>query len=146
MPEGHGDRRADAREADRQVILIADDEPKCLDTLETALQQTGFGVMSAANGREAVAAFAQHHHRLAAVILDFQMTDVDGVECVAQMRGIAAGVPIVLATGAQPSDEGTRLEDSGANALLLKPFGMRQLLSTLDAILRKENGSGTALP
>ena len=75
-------------------ILVADDDPVTLDSLGQCLEQEGFGVLKAANGREALDHWKTGRPEL--LCLDIMMPEVDGYEVCRQVRAADATVPILF--------------------------------------------------
>jgi two-component system KDP operon response regulator KdpE len=115
-------------------VLVVDDEPQIRRTLRTALTAHGYAVETAEDGRtglEAIAAWAPD-----AVVLDLVMPGLDGFEVLRQTRTWSDVPVIVLSARGQEPDKVAAL-DGGADDYLTKPFGMRELLARLRAVLRR---------
>ena len=80
---------------DRQ-ILVVDDEPKMRRVLEIMLQKMGHRVLTAGNGREALAHIQAHTVDL--VITDLRMPEMDGIGLLASLRAQDSDVPVVVIT------------------------------------------------
>ncbi len=118
-------------------ILIADDEPALLDTVRGYLEQAGFQVLTARNGRDAWFIFRHEHPDL--VILDVMMPEVDGWE-VARLIRKDSQVPLLFLTArVDDIDQVTGLE-IGADEYLTKPFSPRVLVAHVRALLRRAYG------
>jgi two-component system KDP operon response regulator KdpE len=115
-------------------VLVVDDEPQIRRALRTALTAHGYAVETAEDGRtglEAIAAWAPD-----AVVLDLVMPGLDGFEVLRQTRTWSDVPVIVLSARGQEPDKVAAL-DGGADDYLTKPFGMRELLARLRAVLRR---------
>lgn len=118
-------------------ILIADDEPALLDTVRGYLEQAGFQVLTARNGRDAWFTFRHEHPDL--VILDVMMPEMDGWE-VARLIRKDSQVPLLFLTArVDDVDQVTGLE-IGADEYLTKPFSPRVLVAHVRALLRRAYG------
>ncbi len=118
-------------------ILIADDEPALLDTVRGYLEQAGFQVLTARNGRDAWFIFRHEHPDL--VILDVMMPEMDGWE-VARLIRKDSQVPLLFLTArVDDIDQVTGLE-IGADEYLTKPFSPRVLVAHVRALLRRAYG------
>jgi DNA-binding response OmpR family regulator len=114
-------------------VLIADDDQDILRLISRRLSRRGYEVITAANGQEALDAMTPEAP--VAVVLDWLMPKVTGLEACKRIKGDPATVdiPVVLLTArATESDIEEGLE-SGADAYLTKPFDIYEL----DAMLRQ---------
>jgi len=115
-------------------VLVVDDEPQILRALSINLRARGYQVLSAANGRQALAAAAARPPDL--VILDLGLPDLDGVEVIGGLRGWTT-VPILVLSGRSDSTDKVDALDAGADDYVTKPFGMDELLARLRAMTRR---------
>jgi DNA-binding response OmpR family regulator len=121
--------------ADRPTrILLADDEQAILTLLSYPLRKDGYDVVRAADGREALARFAEGDFDL--VVLDVMMPHLDGLEVCRTLRATSS-VPIIMLTAkAEEIDKVLGLE-LGADDYITKPFSMREFRSRVKAALRR---------
>src|SRR6478735_7029631 len=117
------------------VILTADDDPDIRELLAFRLERSGYTVLQAVDGEEALALALEHTPDLA--VLDVMMPKMDGFEVVRRLRAEEAtkGMPIIMLTArAQDSDveEGF---DAGADDYLRKPFSPQELRARVQSIL-----------
>jgi CheY-like chemotaxis protein len=84
----------------QSLILIVDDDPETRDALREVLEQSGFSVVEAADGREALA-YLLGHAAPAVILLDLFMPTMDGWQFARQLRGDAriSDIPVVVVTG-----------------------------------------------
>jgi len=124
------------------TVLIVDDVQDNLDLLEDILEGRSIRVISALNGPEALSAAARESLDLA--ILDVNMPDMDGFEVARRMRAMhqCASVPIIFLTAYRTTDNDlvTGL-GAGANDYVTKPFDKTDLLSRVEAMLRRGDAS-----
>lgn len=116
------------------LILIVDDEPRYLRLLSYNLESSGYRVIAAATGQEALEAAASRNPDL--VLLDLRLPDLDGYEVCRRIREFSA-VPIIMVTArGEERDKvgGLRL---GADDYITKPFGALELLARVEAVLRR---------
>jgi len=118
----------------RPKILIVEDEPGIVDTLQYALRTDGFEPAWCATGEEALARIATAPPAL--VILDVGLPDASGFEIFKRIRATSE-VPVVFLTAR--SDEIDRVVglELGADDYVAKPFSPRELLARLRAVLRR---------
>ena len=120
-----------------RTILVVDDEPEITDVVRRYLEQDGYRVTSAADGRAALAAFQREKPHL--VLLDLMLPEVDGWEVARQIRA-AGSTPIIMLTAR--GDEVDRLLGLGLGAddYITKPFSPREVVARVRAVLRRTSG------
>ena len=116
-------------ETQEQVIALA----KALGV--AILEEGGFQVLTASNGREAVDMYRELHESITCVVLDLTMPEMDGAEALDEMRAIRPDAPIVVCSGFSKQEIRDRFPSEAPSAFLQKPFGAAQLLRTLDQVL-----------
>jgi len=129
--------------ADKQRILVVDDEPQILRALGINLKALGYRVDTAATGEEALRKAADH--RPDAVILDLGLPGIDGIEVIRGLRGWTK-TPIIVLSVRDAEREKIAALDAGADDYVTKPFGMGELLARLRAALRRESDPGEVQP
>ena len=117
-----------------QTVLIVDDEAKLRDLLRLYLEQDGYRVVEAANGRDAL--FAARHEKPDLILLDIMMPQMNGYDFLRAHRKEATTPVIMLTAKIEEYDEVLGLE-LGADDYVTKPFGMRAVLARVRAILRR---------
>jgi DNA-binding response OmpR family regulator len=118
-----------------QTILIADDEPNIVISLEYLLQRDGYRVLVARNGQEALDAINTSAPDL--VLLDVMLPLVSGFEVCQKVREnpALAGMRIVMLTAKGRDVEMSKGLALGANAYVTKPFSTQDLLAQVRALL-----------
>lgn len=123
--------------ADKQTILIVDDEQDLLDLIEYNLKKEGFDVLKAEDGEEGIEVAREHMPSL--VLLDIMMPKMDGLEVVEVMRNDEdlKRIPIIFLTAR--GDEKTEVEglDKGGDDYITKPISTTKLISRIKAVLRR---------
>jgi CheY-like chemotaxis protein len=119
------------------VVLVVDDESTLRELAQSALEEMGFIVETAENGREGVAAFQALHSRLYAVVLDLKMPDMGGREALEEMRRIDATVPVIICSGYGENEEVQTALSLGAVGMLTKPYRIIELSDALQKLKRK---------
>lgn len=124
-----------------RTVLVVDDEPEIAGVVRRYLEQDGFRVVTASDGRAALAAFRQERPHL--VVLDLMLPGVDGWEVARQIRA-AGGTPIIMLTAR--ADEVDRLLGLGLGAddYITKPFSPREVVARVRAVLRRTSGETSA--
>lgn len=122
-------------------ILVVEDDPHILLGLQEVLQSDGFEVVACPRGDGALAAFAKSQPAL--VVLDVMLPGLSGYDVCKQMRAKKITVPILMLTAkGQEIDKVVGL-DLGADDYVTKPFGVRELLARLHALLRRGPASAS---
>lgn len=123
-------------------ILVVDDEPNIVLSLEFLMQQAGFEVSTALDGETALALVNETPPDL--VLLDISLPGISGFEVLEQLRSQAAfkRLPIVMLTAHGREVEREKGLALGADDYITKPFSTRQLVEKVQALLN-ESASGT---
>jgi len=117
-----------------EKVLVVEDEPTLLETLEYNLERQGYQVCTAADGRVALEVARREQPDL--ILLDVMLPGLDGLEVCRILRQ-EMNVPILMLTArAEEIDKVVGLE-VGADDYLTKPFSMRELLARVKALLRR---------
>ncbi|MFT4263972.1 MAG: response regulator [Nocardioides sp.] len=119
-------------------VLVVDDEPQIARALAINLRASGFEVVTAADGSEALSAAAEH--RPDVVVLDLGLPDMDGVRVITGLREWSS-VPILVLSGRSDSADKVDALDAGADDYVTKPFGMDELLARLRAMARRSSAT-----
>ncbi len=117
-----------------RTILVVDDEPTVRETLAENLQRDGYRVVTASDGREALARFRGERPDL--VILDVMLPELSGVEVCRIIRAESA-VPILMLTAKDAEIDTVVGLEVGADDYVTKPFSLRELLARVRALLRR---------
>jgi two-component system cell cycle sensor histidine kinase/response regulator CckA len=123
-PRGHG-----------ETILLVDDEPLLLDTVSAVLQGHGYRVVTAGNGKEALAAYQQERRQVQAVVLDMMMPVMDGPATLAALQELDPGVRVIATSGLRPTGWLVEALAAGRVHFLQKPYSDEQILATLARVL-----------
>jgi two-component system alkaline phosphatase synthesis response regulator PhoP len=120
-----------------RTILLIDDEPELVKLLDYNLSKAGYLVLTAKDGAAGLATARKHAPD--AVILDVMMPGLDGWEVCKRLRQdpSTSALPVIMLTA--KADEGDRVLglELGADDYVTKPFGVRELLARVKALLRR---------
>lgn len=124
-----------------KCILVVDDEATVRNTIRVYLEREGFAVETAVDGTSALKKNEQFQPNL--IILDVMLPKVDGIEVLRQLRQNSDVYVLMLTAKADEIDKVIGLT-MGADDYLTKPFSPRELVARVQAILRRDRGSGDA--
>lgn len=118
-----------------KTILVADDEPAVLRSLEFILKKEGYRVLTAVNGQEAYDQASANLPDL--VLLDVQMPRMDGNQVCRQLRDepASANLYIIMITAKGQESDRVNSMESGANEYITKPFSPRKVIARVKEIL-----------
>jgi len=126
----------------RGAILVVEDEPAIRDLLRLHLGLARFDVREEANGRRALD--TARAERFDLIILDVMLPGLDGVTLCRALRleGASSDVPILMLTARDAESDKVVGLESGADDYVAKPFGIRELLARVEALLRRHKRAG----
>ena len=124
-------------------ILIVDDEPQIQRFLRPSLIATGYDVVAAGTGAEALRRVASDGPRL--VILDLGLPDMDGKDVLADIRR-RSDVPVIVLSARDREAEKIAALDLGADDYVNKPFAIGELLARIRSALRRRTLVATPPP
>jgi DNA-binding response OmpR family regulator len=118
-------------------ILVVDDEAVLVETIAYNLEQAGYQVITAADGTSALEIARREAPDL--VVLDIMLPEMDGLEVCRQLRreGATAATPIIMLTAKGDEIDKVVGLEVGADDYVTKPFGRRELLARVRALLRR---------
>ena len=116
-------------------ILIVDDEPNIVMSLEFLMRKNGYQVGIARNGTEAIEAL--NHHAFDVVLLDVMMPDVDGYQVCRHLRNLpsAAATKVIFLSAKSKEADIQKGYEAGADRYIPKPFSTRQLVSKVQELV-----------
>jgi DNA-binding response OmpR family regulator len=119
----------------RPLVLVADDDPDILSLVTLRLERSGYDVVSAGDGEQALATALARTPDLA--LLDVMMPKLDGYEVTERLRGEEATryLPIILLTARVQEADIARGIEAGADDYVEKPFSTQALSKRVQAVL-----------
>jgi DNA-binding response OmpR family regulator len=118
----------------RELVLVVDDEPRMTRFIRMNLELEDYQVIEAHNGLEALDKVRTSLPDL--VILDVMMPEMDGFETLEMLREVST-VPVIMLTVRAEEEDKVRGLELGADDYVTKPFGARELVSRVKAVLRR---------
>ena len=119
----------------KRTILVADDDPDIQSLVVLRLERSGYRVIRASDGEEALALALAEHPDLA--VLDIMMPKLDGCEVTRSLRSHpeTADMPVILLTARVQDGDVTRGLEAGATDYVKKPFSPQELGARVASIL-----------
>lgn len=118
----------------KKTILVVEDEPGILETIQIYLIQKGFNVLAANNGVQGMVYI--ENNAIDLVCLDIMMPQMDGLTMLKRVREVHDIPVIIISAKTQESDKVTGL-DLGADDYISKPFDLSELVARINANLRR---------
>lgn len=119
---------------EKALILIAEDDPDIVALLKLYLEKEGYGVLSAADGREALDLVNENNVDLG--IFDIMMPNMDGFELIHKVRE-SHGFPILVLSARGHDEDKIKGLNLGADDYLSKPFNPLEVVARVKAMLRR---------
>jgi two-component system response regulator HydG len=124
-----------------QTILLVEDHTESRSSLAFVLEQNGYTVRQAANGRAAIA--VARREKLHGLILDLRLPDMDGAAVLDAVLELQPGLPAIVVTGFGTVDSAVEAMKRGATDFLSKPIEIDGLLATLARSIERARAAGT---
>jgi two-component system, cell cycle sensor histidine kinase and response regulator CckA len=121
-----------------QLILVVDDEVAVQEVTQITLETHGYKVMTASDGVEAIALYAEHKHEISVVVLDMMMPFLDAATTVRTLNKINPQVQIIAMSGLATQESLGKTMGEQIQAFLAKPFTAQELLSLLHHLCSKK--------
>ncbi|MFN0109226.1 MAG: response regulator [Blastocatellia bacterium] len=128
--------RANLPTGNGELILVVDDEEAIRQISKETLVTFGYQALTAADGAEALALFAQRQDEVRCVITDMMMPFMDGLATIRAIRRLSPKVKIIVTSGLKANDKIAEAAELGAKAFLPKPYTAESLLKMLAAELK----------
>ena len=123
--------------SEKQTILVIEDERSISNFICRALTANDYKAIPAFRGKEGMSLFFSHSPDL--VLLDLGLPDTDGLDILAQLRGLPREVPVIIISARDRESEKVKALDMGADDYVVKPFGVSELLARIRSALRRSD-------
>jgi two-component system NtrC family response regulator len=117
-------------------ILVIDDDEGIRTSLANVLELKGYHVETARDGKEGLAKYRKHHFDLA--LIDIVLPDIKGTELLGKMTTGVVDMMKVIVTGYPDLDNAIKSVNEGADAYIIKPFDVKELLDKVSTLLKKQ--------
>ncbi len=122
LPAGHG-----------ELILLVDDEDQIREITQITLEKHGYKVITANDGKEAVALYSRHREKIRLVLMDMMMPVMDGQASIRELRKANPEVKVIAVSGL--TEKGKIAKTDDALAFLMKPYSAEKLLNTIHEVI-----------
>ncbi|CAG0958987.1 two-component system, cell cycle sensor histidine kinase and response regulator CckA [Methanosarcinales archaeon] len=131
QPSGHG-----------ESILVVDDEDQIREITKKILETHGYKVITANDGKEAIALYSQHREKIKLVLMDMMMPVMDGPASIRELCKANPEIKVITVSGLTENDKCAKVEDPHVQAFLSKPYTAEILLKTIHKVMstKKING------
>lgn len=124
LPVGHG-----------EWVLVVDDETSIREITKETLETYGYRVLTASDGAEAVALYAENKKKINVVLLDLMMPYMDGLATIRALQRLDSNVRIIASSGLKANGKSEEIQSTGVKTFLLKPYTAEKLLTALAKVL-----------
>jgi DNA-binding NtrC family response regulator len=124
---------------ERARILVIDDDESIRKTITSILEEKGYTVDTAENGKEAIRKSKTKFYNLA--LIDIRLPDMEGTKLLTAMRETVPKMVKIIVTGYPSLHNAVEAVNKGADAYVLKPFNVEKTLKTIEEQLEKQKGA-----
>jgi signal transduction histidine kinase/CheY-like chemotaxis protein len=142
LPASEGQPRENREEANRVTtgsgtLLLVDDEQNVLTVTSQMLTRSGYTVIEAKSGREAIERYSRHQDEIDLVLLDMVMPEMGGGEVYDRIKALNATVKVLLASGYSLEGKAREIMKRGCDGFIQKPFSLAELADRVKSILER---------
>lgn len=116
-------------------VLLIEDEEKVVDFVSKGLEEEGYNVTAAYNGRQGLDLLKTRTFDI--ILLDLMIPEIDGLKVLKNIRAWGVNTPVVIITAKNSKEDVVRGLDTGSDDYLTKPFSFEELLARMRALLRR---------
>ena len=117
------------------TLLLVEDEEALLNPVRDLLEEEGFEVLTALDGREAVRVHSENADKIGVVLLDLGLPRLGGWEAFLKMRERDPSLRCIVASGNIDADQRSLMEEAGVQASVRKPYGIAEILRVVRSVL-----------
>ena len=117
-----------------KTVLLVDDDEVLLEIAREMLESSGYRVVVAGSGEEAVELFRGGHFCVHIVLMDLSMPGMDGSRCMKELQLIDPSVKVILMSGLSDAYQMERALAAGAHAFLAKPYRMSEMIVKMEEV------------
>jgi signal transduction histidine kinase/CheY-like chemotaxis protein len=117
-----------------KIILLADDELMLRDLLAELLESNGYNVIKVSSGKEALTVLTEEI-KVNLLIIDYNMPEMNGIECIREVRKLNVKMPIILSSGSMSINDEDLLKKERIESVLTKPYDFDTMLETIEKLI-----------
>ncbi len=121
-----------------ETILLVDDEELVRNLGKRILERSGYTVLTAANGKEALDLYKKEKGKLSLVILDLIMPEMGGRQCLEELLKIDPKARVLISSGFAANGQTREALQTGARGFVGKPYNMKQVLRAVREVLDEQ--------
>jgi PAS domain S-box-containing protein len=121
-----------------ETILVVDDELAIREITKSTLEAFNYRVLTAADGTEAIALYAEHRGKIKVVLTDMMMPYMDGPALIRVLHKLNPQVRIIASSGLTENGKSPEITQAGVKAFLNKPYSADKLLKALAEVIREK--------
>ncbi len=125
----------------RGMVLLVDDDETVRSAAKAVLEQHGLNVLEAASGEAGIEYFLQYANQISLVLLDVTMPDLSGHEVLQRIRGIRAGVPVLVSSGYSEPQAMEHFRGMGVSGFVQKPYTADKLVRRVGSVLAEPHAA-----
>ncbi|MGB3756368.1 MAG: ATP-binding protein [Rivularia sp. (in: cyanobacteria)] len=118
-----------------ELIMIIDDEPTICNVTKTTLENYGYWALTASDGFEAIALYAEHKHEINTVLMDITMPLINSENAIHVLRKMNPNIKIIALSGFNCVSQKVVAIENGVQGFLSKPYTTEKLLQTISQVL-----------
>lgn len=117
-----------------KIVLLADDEIMLRDLLAELLESNDYNVIRVSSGVEVLKVLTEEI-KVDLAIIDYNMPEMNGLECIQKIRDLKLDIPIILSTGIMSIEERVNPTEAGIDVVLSKPYEFETMLATIQKLI-----------
>ncbi len=122
------DKKGGEPEGGVETILLVEDEPNIRKMTAITLRRKGYRVLTAPDGSQALTIYKQKRAEIGLVLLDLGLPKIDGLSVLEEIKKLDSEAKVILASGFLDHDQKERVEQTGIDDFLQKPYELKDLL------------------
>ena len=129
------------KKANKIKVLVVDDEPKIVQTLQDRLEMNDYEVLAGYDGREGLDLAAEHLPDV--ILLDIIMPFMNGLDMLEKLRQNpeTQNIPVIMLTARSQQCDIARAENCGIEDYIVKPFNIKELLEKIENVVNKSKAT-----